>query len=119
MANVSRTTHTLDATGQAPGRLASQIAHLLIGKHKVDFLPNVDAGDIVQVVNAAKVKVTGRKLEQKNYYHHTGAPGGLRTKAMKTAMEEDPTQIITRAVSRMLPKNSHRNPRLKRLTVTA
>lgn len=119
MAKIERKVHVLDAAGQAPGRLASQIAHLLIGKHKVDFLPNVDAGDIVEVVNAAKVKVTGQKLEQKKYFHHTGAPGGLRTKAMKTAMAEDPTQVITRAVSRMLPKNSHRTPRLKRLTVKA
>ncbi|OGL66500.1 50S ribosomal protein L13 [Candidatus Uhrbacteria bacterium RIFCSPHIGHO2_01_FULL_63_20] len=119
MAKIERAHHVLDATGQAPGRLASQIAHLLIGKHKVTFLPNVDAGDSVEVVNASKVKISGQKLEQKAYYHHTGAPGGLRTKMLSTAMVEDPTQVITRAVSRMLPKNSHRTPRLKRLTVKA
>jgi large subunit ribosomal protein L13 len=117
MAKIERKTHVLDATGQAPGRLASQIAHLLIGKHKVTFLPNVDNGDIVEVVNASKLKITGRKLEQREYYHHTGAPGGLRTTAFKDVMEKNPGEVIARAVSRMLPKNSHRTPRLQRLTV--
>lgn len=117
MAKIERKTHVLDATGQAPGRLASQIAHLLIGKHKVTFLPNVDNGDIVEVVNASKIKITGEKLEQRNYYHHTAHPGGLRTTPLKTVMGRNPGEVITRAVSRMLPKNSHRTPRLHRLTV--
>jgi len=117
MAAIKRETVTLDATGQAPGRLASQIAHLLIGKHKTSFLPNVDAGDIVVVENASKLKITGRKLEQREYYHHTAHPGGLRTTKLKDVMEQNPSEVITRAVSRMLPKNSHRTPRLNRLTV--
>ena len=117
MPAIKRETITLDATGQAPGRLASQIAHLLIGKHKVSFMPNVDAGDIVVVENASKLKITGRKLEQREYFHHTGAPGGLRTTQLKDVMAKNPGEVIVRAVSRMLPKNSHRTTRLQRLTV--
>lgn len=117
MATLTRNTHVLDATGMAPGRLATKIAHLLIGKHKVTFMPNVDAGDIVEVINASKIVPTGTKLDTKVYSRHTGWPGGFRQKSLKTVMAENPAVVIEEAVSRMLPKNSHRVPRMNRLTI--
>lgn len=110
--------HTIDAEGKTPGRLATMIVKLLIGKHKVSFTPNVDDGDYVQVVNAGKMVFTGKKLDQKKYYHHTGYAKGLRTKKMSTLWAEDPSEVLVRTVSRMLPKNKHRKNRLNRLEVT-
>ena len=118
MKKSERMIHTLDATDQAPGRLASHIAHLLIGKHKASFAPNVDNGDTVAVVNAAKLRLTGKKMEQKEYYHHTMYPKGLKTEHARSVFADDPSDMIRRAVSRMLPKNTHRTERLKRLTIT-
>lgn len=115
---MSREIHTIDAEGKAPGRIATEVAGLLIGKHKASFAPHIDDGDHVQVINAAKMNVTGKKLEQKTYYHHTGYAKGLREKKMKTLWAEDPGEVLRRAVSRMLPKNKHRNERMKRLVVT-
>lgn len=109
--------HTIDAEGKAPGRVASEASTFLIGKHKVDFISNIDAGDHVQVVNAAKMKVDENKMEQKVYYHHTGYAHGLKQVTMKRLFEKDPSEIIRRAVSRMLPKNKQRTERMKRLTV--
>ena len=118
MLEITRDIHTLDAEGKAPGRLATEVATLLIGKHKTDFAPNLDIGDHVQIVNAAKMNITGKKLDQKNYYHHTGYAKGLRTKPMKRVWEENPGEVLFRAVSRMLPKNKHRTERLKRLMIS-
>ncbi len=117
MKEAKRTTHTIDAAGQAPGRVASQAAALLIGKHKPDFMPNMDMGDAVEVVNAAKIKATGKKMDQKAYRYHTAHPGGFKETLMKTAFEQDPAGIVRRAVSRMLPKNRLRDQRLNRLTI--
>jgi large subunit ribosomal protein L13 len=117
MQKVNRATHTIDATGKAPGRLATEISRLLIGKHKADFTPNVDGGDAVDVVNAAKMTVTGKKMENKVYHHHTAHPGGLRSLELKKLWTQDPGDALRRAVSRMLPKNRHRNERMKRLTI--
>lgn len=114
-----RKTYTVDASGKILGRLASEIAMHLMGKTSVGYLPNVDAGDFVVVTNAAGVKVTGKKMEQKLYHHHTAHPGGLRTKSMAQVWEKDPTDVLRRAVSRMLPKTKHRTARLLRLTITA
>ena len=114
---IKRTTHELDATDQAPGRLATQIAMLLMGKNKPDYAPHIDAGDFVTVVNADKLKFTGRKLEQKDYFHHTMYPGGLKRTPMKRVFEKDPGEVIRRAVIKMLPKNRLRNERMKRLIV--
>src|SRR3989339_361390 len=116
MAVLKRTIRTIDAAGKAPGRLATQIAMILIGKDKASFLPNVDAGDAVEVANASKMKITGKKLEQKTYYAHTGGPRGLSAKLMKTVWAKDPSDVLRRAVDRMLPKNRHRTERMKRLT---
>ncbi|MCX7779135.1 MAG: 50S ribosomal protein L13 [Patescibacteria group bacterium] len=107
--------YTIDAANKPLGRLASQIATLLIGKHKTGFVPYKDLGDIVLVKNIEKIKFTGKKLEQKKYYHHTGYPGGLKTKKLKELFEKNPKEVLIRAVSRMLPKNKLRKFRIKRL----
>jgi large subunit ribosomal protein L13 len=118
MANIVRKTYTVDASGKILGRLASDIAMHLMGKTSVGYQPNADAGDIVMVTNAAGIKVTGKKMEQKVYHHHTAHPGGLRTKSLSKLWEEDPTEVLRRAVSRMLPKTKHRTARLLRLHIT-
>lgn len=118
MANIQRKTYTVDASGKILGRLATDIAMHLMGKTNTGFLPNVDAGDIVVVTNASGVKVTGKKMEQKVYHHHTARPGGLKTKSLAKLWEEDPTEVLRRAVSRMLPKTKHRTARLLRLHIT-
>ena len=115
--NIKRDIHTIDAEGRAPGRIATEAATFLIGKHKVNFINHIDAGDHVQIINAEKMKVTEKKMEQKVYYHHTGFAKGLRQVTMKRLFEKDPSEILRRSISRMLPKNKQRNERMKRLTV--
>jgi len=95
----------VDATDKPLGRLASEIAHLLRGKHKPIFTPHVDTGDFVIVVNAGKVKLTGQKLDQKFFYHHSKHPGGLRTESYRHLLERKPEFPIEKAVKNMLPKN--------------
>jgi len=96
--------HIIDATDQVLGRLASRIAVLLMGKHRPQYTPHVDTGDFVVVINAEKVKMTGKKWEQKEYAWYTGYPG-QRTVSAKTRLERKPGLIIEEAVRRMLPKN--------------
>ena len=115
---ITRDIHTIDAEGKAPGRLATEIAQLLIGKHKPDYMPNLDMGDHVQVTNAAKMTFTGKKLDHKTYYRHSGYAGGLKETPMQKVWEKNPAEVLERAVSRMLPKNKLRNERMKRLNVT-
>ncbi|PJA47609.1 50S ribosomal protein L13 [Candidatus Uhrbacteria bacterium CG_4_9_14_3_um_filter_36_7] len=115
MVNKERQKHIIDATGQPLGRLASHIAHLLIGKHKPAYSPNIDIGDFVEVHFISKVTLTGKKMDQKIRRHHSGYPGGLKEIPIKTIFANKPEQILIDAVSRMLPKNSHRPTRLKRL----
>ena len=112
---INRQTHTIDATGQAPGRLACEIATLLSGKRKVGYRPNIDGGDFVTVKNAAQLKITGKKLEQKKYYHYSGYPGGLKTKKMSEIFSINPADVLHRAVYQMLPKNKLRREMIKRL----
>jgi len=119
MKTITRTTHTIDATGQAVGRVATQAAVFLNGKNKPDFERHIDTGDAVVIINASKVKFTGSKLVQKDYMHHTNYPGGLKKVSMKKVFENDPADVIRRAIYGMLPKNSHRNEMTKRLTITA
>ncbi|MCH8842270.1 MAG: 50S ribosomal protein L13 [SAR324 cluster bacterium] len=95
-----------DAEGQILGRLASRIAVTLRGKHKPTFTPHLDTGDFVIVVNAEKVKLSGRKLKDKFYYHHTGFPGGIKAVQAQKLLDEKPTELIRLAVKRMLPKNA-------------
>ncbi|MBI4592182.1 50S ribosomal protein L13 [Candidatus Uhrbacteria bacterium] len=115
---MSHEIHTIDAAGKAPGRLATEVTQILIGKHKPSFTPHMDDGDHVQVMNASKMVITGKKLAQNVYSHHTTYAAGLRQKKLSTVWAEDPADVLRRAVSRMLPKNTHRTQRLKRLRVT-
>src|SRR3954470_12941179 len=101
----ARTWWVIDAEGKPLGRLASRIATVLRGKNKVTFTPHVDTGDFVIVVNAKKVLLTGRKLEQKQYVRHSGEPGGFRTESYANVLERKPELPITKAVKGMLPKN--------------
>jgi large subunit ribosomal protein L13 len=97
--------YVVDAAGQTLGRLASQVASILRGKHKPTFTPHEDLGDHVVVVNAGKVRLTGNKLKDKIYRHHTGFIGGLKEITAEKLLEKDPTRLITNAVQGMLPKN--------------
>lgn len=112
---MKREIHKIDATDKVLGRLASEIAILLRGKHKVEFQPHQDLGDIVEVSNYAKVKLTGNKLEDKKYHHHSGYIGGLKTKTAKQKLEEDPKFLLHNAVYHMLPTNKLRDEMIKRL----
>ena len=102
---IARKWYVVDASGQALGRLASQVARILMGKENPKYTPFLDTGDHVVVINAEKVKMTGMKAEQKAYHHYTGYPGGLRTEDYRKRMERKPELIIEEAVSRMLPKS--------------
>ena len=97
--------HVLDAEGRPLGRLASEVALLLRGKHRPTFSPHMDNGDFVVVVNAAKVKVTGNKLQQKTYYRHSGYPGGLKEMTLARMLEKHPERVVQHAVKGMLPHN--------------
>ena len=109
----------VDADGRPLGRLASQIATILRGKHKPTFTPHVDTGDFVIVVNAGKVKLTGQKLDQKHYYHHSGSPGGLRQERYRDLIARKPEFIVHKAVKNMLPKNVLGRQMLTKLKVYA
>ncbi len=114
--HVKRAKHEIDAAGQHPGRLATRIAGLLLGKHKPDFTPHLDGGDKVVVLNVSGLVFTGKKLEQKDYKHHTMHPGGLKSVPAKKMLLEKPEEVIRLAVAKMLPKNKHRVERMKRLS---
>jgi large subunit ribosomal protein L13 len=114
---IERRWHVVDAEGKVLGRLSSQIAHLLRGKHKPVFSPHVDAGDFVIVINAAKIRLTGRKLEGKIYYRHTGYPGSVREMTAGELLEKHPERVIEKAVRGMLPKNALGRRMLRKLKV--
>jgi large subunit ribosomal protein L13 len=95
----------VDADGQALGRLASEVAKLLRGKHKPNYTPHVDCGDNVVITNAAKVSLSGKKWESKTYIRHTGYPGGQRSLSAKELLAKDPARVVEKAVKGMLPKN--------------
>ena len=113
--NVQRKWYVLDAAGKPLGRTAVTAARLLRGKHKVDFTPNVDCGDFVVIVNVDKAVLTGNKLNQKTYYHHTGWIGNLKEVKYRLLMEQKPEFAMELAVKGMLPKNSIGRNSLKRL----
>lgn len=115
--SITRNWHRIDAEGKVLGRLATEAAILLRGKHKVGFRPHIDNGDIVVITNAAKVIVTGNKERDKLYQHHTGYPGGLRSVNLETLRKTKPDSIIVGAISGMLPKTKLRDAYLKRLKV--
>jgi len=102
---IARKWYVVDASGQTLGRLASQVARILMGKENPKYTPFIDTGDHVIVINAEKVKTTGMKAEQKSYQHYTGYPGGLRSEDFRKRFERKPELIIEEAVSRMLPKS--------------
>jgi large subunit ribosomal protein L13 len=111
--------HFIDADTMVLGRIATRAADLLRGKGKVTFVANMDCGDHVVIINARAVVLTGNKLDQKMYHHHTFFPGGIKSVSAKTLMETDPALIITKAVTGMLPKNKLQPEWLKRLHVYA
>jgi large subunit ribosomal protein L13 len=96
----------VDATDVTLGRLASEVAQILKGKRKPQYTPHVDTGDFVIVVNAASIKVTGKKLEDKKYFRHTGYPGGLKSETLGDLLARDPRRVVEKAVKGMLPKNT-------------
>ncbi len=116
---VVRKWHLVDADGQTVGRLATRVATLLRGKHKATFSPHVDTGDFVVVINASKIKMTGKRMSQKEYYHNTLYPGGARFEKFQDVMAKHPDRIITEAVKGMLPKNSLGKKTFKKLKVYA
>jgi large subunit ribosomal protein L13 len=115
--DVSRQWFVVDAEGQTLGRLATRIATVLRGKHKPQFTPHVDVGDFVIVLNASKVELTGRKLEQKQYHRYSGHPGGLRSLSAAHVREHDAERMIRQAVKGMLPKNRLARQIIKKLKV--
>lgn len=117
MPTQQRTIHTIDATGKVLGRLATQIVVLLRGKQKATFTPHIDDGDVVRVQNIGGMKVTGGKLDKKEYHHFTRYPGGYKSVGLKKLMKEDPADVLRRAVDGMLPKNRQRTGFMKRLTI--
>jgi large subunit ribosomal protein L13 len=116
---VERKWHVIDATDVVLGRLASQVAVLLRGKHKPTFAPHVDIGDFVVIINAEKVALTGAKREQKLAYRHSGFPGGLRSRTYVEMLEKHPAKAVEKAVRGMLPKNSLARDQLSKLKVYA
>ncbi|GAB2818074.1 50S ribosomal protein L13 [Actinoallomurus bryophytorum] len=117
--DVERQWHVIDATDVVLGRLASQVATLLRGKHKPIYAPHLDTGDFVIIVNAGKVAVSGKKLEQKKAYRHSGYPGGLRAIAYSDLMEKHPERAVEKAIKGMLPKNTLGRQMFSKLKVYA
>lgn len=113
----TRRWHLIDIKGQTLGRAATQVASLLIGKHKPDFSAHLDSGDYVVVINSDDLVVTGKKLTDKMYYRFSGYPGGLREQSLGDKMAQDSTQVVRLAVKGMLPKNKLQDKRLARLKI--
>jgi large subunit ribosomal protein L13 len=118
-ADIQREWFVIDAKDQTLGRLATQIAVLLRGKHKPMFSPHMDVGDYVIVLNCDKIRVTGRKLDQKFYYRHSGYPGGLKSESLREMLRRHPERVIQTAVRGMLPKNRLGRKMIKKLKIYA
>ena len=116
---VERNWYIIDAEGQNLGRVATKVASMLRGKHKVTYTPYVDCGDYIIVINANKVNLTGNKLEDKKYYNHSGYPGGLRERTAKVMIEKYPVEMMERAIKGMLPHNRLGRQMYKKLFVYA
>lgn len=117
--DIQREWFVIDAAGLTLGRLASQIASVLRGKHKPTYAPHMDCGDFVVVVNAHKIRVTGRKLDQKFYYRHSGYPSGLKAVSLRDQLDRHPDRVIRLAVRGMLPKNRLGRQMIKKLKIYA
>ncbi|MET1000203.1 MAG: 50S ribosomal protein L13 [Acidimicrobiia bacterium] len=116
-ADITREWHVIDAEGAILGRLATEIATLLRGKHKPIWAPHVDTGDHVIVINAAKLAISPRKAKDKLYHRHTGYPGGVRTESLESLIARDPEKVVRLAVKRMLPKGPLGRSMLKKLKI--
>jgi large subunit ribosomal protein L13 len=116
---IERQWHLVDAEGQTLGRLATRIADTLRGKDKPQYTPHVDTGDFVVVINAEKIAVTGKKLDDKMYYRHSGYPGGLRSRPLREQLERRPTEVLRKAVKGMLPRNRLARAQLRKLKIYA
>ncbi len=114
---IVRNVHTIDASGQALGRLASRIAVLLQGKNKAIYQRHIDSGDAVLIQHARAMKVTGQKEKQKVYYHYSGYPGGMKTRKYADLFQKDPADVLKRSVSQMLPATRLRKGMMERLTI--
>ncbi|NPB03924.1 MAG: 50S ribosomal protein L13 [Thermotogae bacterium] len=115
--DIEREWYVVDATGKTLGRLASEIAKILMGKHKPQYTPHADMGDFVVVINAHRIKITGKKLQQKTYRWHSGYPSGLKERPLWWMLQHHPEKVLYLAVKGMLPKNKLRKRRLKRLKI--
>lgn len=113
------TWHLVDAKDQTLGKIAEEISIILVGKNKAEYTPTQNWGDTVVVINADKIKVTGKKMEDKKYIHYTGFPHGLRTENLESLLERKPTEVLRKAISGMLPKNKLRKQRLANLYIYA
>ena len=116
---VIRKWHILDAKGATLGRLATQAATLLRGKHKPAYTPNLDTGDHVIVINAKEIRLTCKKMKTKTYHHHTGYPGGLKSITAERLIEKKPTEVVNKAIRGMLPKTSLGKQMAKKLRIYA
>jgi large subunit ribosomal protein L13 len=116
---IERSWYLVDAEGQTLGRLATQVADLLRGKGKPQYTPHVDTGDFVVVVNADKVVVTGKKLDEKLYYRHSGYPGGLRSRPLREELSRRPTEVLRTAVKGMMPRNRLARAQMRKLKIYA
>ena len=117
--DVSRDWFVVDASDKTLGRLASEIAHRLRGKHKAEYTPHVDTGDYIVVINAEKIRVTGNKATDKMYHHHTGYPGGLKSMSFEKLIDRAPERVLQGAVKGMLPRNPLGRAMFKKLKVYA
>ena len=118
-AEVRRDWFVVDATGKTLGRLSTEIAHRLRGKHKPEYTPHVDTGDYIVVVNAEKIRVTGNKIKDKMYHHHTGYIGNLKSKSLEKMLDEHPERVLEKAVKGMLPRGPLGRQMFKKLRVFA
>ena len=116
---IAREWYVVDADGKTLGRLATQIAETLRGKGKPQYTPHVDTGDFVVVVNAEKIAVTGKKMDEKMYHRHSGYPGGLRSRTLREQLDRQPTEVIRKAVKGMLPRNRLGRAQIRKLKIYA
>lgn len=115
--DIKREKCVIDASGKVLGRLSTEVAKLLMGKHKPSYVPYLDIGDYVVVTNASKVKVTGKKLQDKKYVRHSGYPGGLKVETLRELLKRRPKEVVGHAVKGMLPKNKLGRKMIKKLTI--
>lgn len=119
MPRVERKTHEIDAAGKVVGRIATQAAKILIGKHRADYVPHVDHGEFVVIKNAKKAEFTGKKWEQKTHFRSSNRPGGIKAVSVGKLRQERPEKVLEHAIKYMLPKNKLQKERMKRLKIEA